>query len=98
MLNGTQSDYALSSPLQLSDGFTVFSLQNRLQESMRLFSAICNNVFFRSTSMVRNPISRLPPQEERSSQTNTNVNVKEFRGLFQGSLCQRMAAVMSVFP
>ncbi|XP_041820476.1 guanine nucleotide binding protein (G protein) alpha v1 isoform X3 [Chelmon rostratus] len=25
---------------------------NRLQESMKLFSAICNNVFFRSTSMI----------------------------------------------
>lgn len=26
---------------------------NRLQESLKLFSSICNNVFFRSTSMVR---------------------------------------------
>ncbi|MEQ2266831.1 hypothetical protein XENORESO_019556 [Xenotaenia resolanae] len=25
---------------------------NRLQESMKLFSSICNNVFFRSTSMI----------------------------------------------
>lgn len=32
----------------------ALSLQNRLQESMKLFAAICNNVFFRSTSMVRN--------------------------------------------
>ncbi|KAI2650531.1 Guanine nucleotide-binding protein G(o) subunit alpha [Labeo rohita] len=27
---------------------------NRLQESLKLFSSICNNIFFRSTSMVRN--------------------------------------------
>lgn len=43
-----------SAALQLNDGVIVFSLQNRLQESMKLFSSICNNVFFRSTSMVRN--------------------------------------------
>lgn len=45
---------AFCAPLQLSDGVIVFFLQNRLQESLKLFSSICNNVFFRSTSMVRN--------------------------------------------
>ncbi|XP_035031719.1 guanine nucleotide binding protein (G protein) alpha v1 isoform X2 [Hippoglossus stenolepis] len=40
---------------------------NRLQESMKLFSSICNNVFFRSTSMaqtatwIRPPASSPPP-------------------------------------
>lgn len=35
------------------------SPQNRIQESMNLFSAICNNVFFRNTSMVRNSPSNV---------------------------------------
>ncbi|XP_016536263.1 guanine nucleotide binding protein (G protein) alpha v1 isoform X2 [Poecilia formosa] len=33
---------------------------NRLQESMKLFSSICNNVFFRSTSMARTVTSIRP--------------------------------------
>ncbi|XP_067271779.1 guanine nucleotide binding protein (G protein) alpha v1 isoform X3 [Pseudorasbora parva] len=34
---------------------------NRLQESLKLFSSICNNVFFRSTSMVPTATWTLPP-------------------------------------
>uniref|UniRef100_A0A668VUX4 Guanine nucleotide binding protein (G protein) alpha v1 n=1 Tax=Oreochromis aureus TaxID=47969 RepID=A0A668VUX4_OREAU len=39
-------------PSVLLDGCNIFSLQNRLQESMKLFSSICNNIYFRSTSMI----------------------------------------------
>lgn len=61
-----------STRLWLSDGDGFFSLQNRLQESMKLFSSICNNVFFRSTSMVRNSSSPTSSfiKDERSRQQN----------------------------
>lgn len=45
------------------------SLQNRIQESMNLFSAICNNVFFRSTSMVRNLAVGVLGREDAATQT-----------------------------
>lgn len=53
----------------------LFSLQNRLQESMKLFSSICNNVFFRSTSMVRNSSCPHPPEDKI-----TQRKLYEFKG------------------
>ncbi|TWW59589.1 Guanine nucleotide-binding protein G(o) subunit alpha [Takifugu flavidus] len=41
-----------TSPGEASAEPSLNPIRNRLQESMNLFSAICNNVFFRSTSMI----------------------------------------------
>lgn len=61
------------------DGALFLSLQNRIRESMNLFSAICNNVFFRSTSMVRDlPLTVLLRREDAVAQTRVLVSGTTF--------------------
>lgn len=73
---------ALCAPLQLPDGVIVFFLQNRLQESLKLFSSICNNVFFRSTSMVRNSS---PTSSTSGGKMQSNKQKHSFKRIFKGT-------------